>query len=179
MPKKDQDVIEIPRPAGPAYFTTHAAPPRTFSTGGSFTAVNNHTNWSQDMIDLTSSGYRFGATEPTAYIDSAKANENIKALLEGAFEDEEDKPRTRARQKHQVDSLTDKMKGLAVEEEELSDGTVEHLTVKLLPHQVEGLDWMLDRETGKPKRNGIRPKGGILADDVSVESQLTLLIDNL
>jgi hypothetical protein len=169
MPRKDQDVVEIPRPAGPSYSTTHAAPPRTFSSGGGFTAVNNHSKWPQNIVDLTSSSGRFGESEPTEYIDSAKANENIKALLEGAFEDEDDKPRTRGRRKQQVDSLTDKMRGLAVEEDdlEISDGTVEHLTVKLLPHQVEGLDWMLDRETGKPKKNGIRPKGGILADDVS------------
>lgn len=57
----------------------------------------------QKFIDLTrddtdpvprASAYAapgFGAMDMNGYVDTAMANENIKALLEGAFEDEEDK----------------------------------------------------------------------------------------
>lgn len=54
------------------------------------------------------------------------------------------------------------------EEEEESEGEeidepekVEGLDVDLLPHQVEGLDWLLSRESAKTK-------GGILADDMGL-----------
>lgn len=125
---------------------------------------------------------RFGAVDPYLYVDAGKATENIKALLEGAFEDEDDKPRTRGRKKKvegAIEGLADKLSGLGVHEdksevgehedddaEELDDGTVEGLKVKLLPHQVDGVEWMKDKEVGVKKKNGILPKGGILADDV-------------
>ena len=108
---------------------------------------------------------RFGAPGLYDYVDAGKATENIKALLEGAFEDEDDKPRTRRRKKKAeatVESLADKLQDLEVknsdrrddetktdeeaktedkeEEEEEDDGTVEGLRVKLLPHQVEGVE---------------------------------------
>ena len=129
-------------------------------------------------------GDSFGAADPYNYVEAGKATENIKALLEGAFEDEEDKPRTRGRKKKAeaaIAGLTDKLKDLVVklditptdkaeveeeEEEEVDDGTVEGLKVKLLPHQVDGVEWMKDKESGAKKKNGILPKGGILADDV-------------
>ncbi|KEQ59440.1 uncharacterized protein M437DRAFT_25697, partial [Aureobasidium melanogenum CBS 110374] len=44
----------------------------------------------------------------------------------------------------------------------------EGLTVKLLPHQVEGVSWMIDKEIGERKKNGVLPKGGILADDMGL-----------
>lgn len=48
------------------------------------------------------------------------------------------------------------------EEEEVEDPEkVEGLDVDLLPHQIEGLDWLLSRETAKVK-------GGILADDMGL-----------
>lgn len=119
-------------------------------------------------------------------MDSTKANESIKGLLEGAFEDEEDKPRTRSRKKHlekDLDDLAAKMQDMAVkgeskndtvadaedeEEEEEDDGTVPGLKVKLLPHQIEGVNWMCSRETGTKKMKGRSPKGGILADDMGL-----------
>lgn len=148
----------------------------------------------QNFVDLTNNnvgfatnaehhGDEFGAMDAHAYVDTAKANENIKALLEGAFEDEEDKPRTRSRKKKidkEVMDLTDKLKGVSVndekkdeseaeeEEEEEDDGTREGLKVKLLPHQIEGVDWMRDKETGLKKTRGVLPKGGILADDMGL-----------
>ena len=131
---------------------------------------------------------KFGSYDPNNYVDAAQASENIKNLLEGAFEeDEDDKPKTRLRKRQQksqersaADELADKVKGLNVagkgpkkesaheeQEEEEEDGSVEGLIVKLLPHQINGVAWMLDKEIGERKRNGVLPKGGILADDVS------------
>jgi SNF2 family DNA or RNA helicase len=112
---------------------------------------------------------RFGAIDTNAYINPIKTAETIKALLEGAFDDDDSKPKTRSHKKKQeaeaVD-LVDKLQGLSVrttkeesDEEEEDDGTVEGLNVKLLPHQVQGVRWMRKQEDGKPR-------GGILADDV-------------
>ncbi|KAI4142419.1 MAG: hypothetical protein L6R39_004946 [Caloplaca ligustica] len=129
---------------------------------------------------------RFGAADPYTYVDAGKATENIKALLEGAFEDEEEKPRTRGRRTRveaAVAGLAQKLKDLDVEQkpscedtveasededEDEDDGTVEGLNVKLLPHQVEGVDWMRDKEASTKKKNGVLPKGGILADDMGL-----------
>lgn len=45
-------------------------------------------------------GSRFGEPDMYAYVDSGAASENIKALLEGAFDEENEKiPRTRLRKK--------------------------------------------------------------------------------
>ncbi|KEQ70086.1 hypothetical protein M436DRAFT_22206, partial [Aureobasidium namibiae CBS 147.97] len=44
----------------------------------------------------------------------------------------------------------------------------EGLNIKLLPHQVEGVSWMIDKEIGERKKNGVLPKGGILADDMGL-----------
>ncbi|MCJ1309788.1 hypothetical protein MMC25_003449 [Agyrium rufum] len=127
---------------------------------------------------------RFGAEDPMAFMDSVKANENIKALLEGAFEDEEDKPRTRGQKKtveRRVEELTSQLGDMAVgkadntepnegeeDEEPEDDGTLEGLKVKLLPHQRVGVDWMVDKERSRKKKRGVLPKGGILADDMGL-----------
>jgi SNF2 family DNA or RNA helicase len=147
---------------------------------------------------------QFGETDPMTYIDAGKAAENIKQLLEGAFDSEDEKPRTRgARKKLQVkaDELADKLKGLTVvsndeekekeqeEEEEVEvddegedDGTVEGLNVKLLPHQVQGVKWMREKELGNnSKKNKVLPKGGILADDMGLGKtiqSLALILTN-
>ncbi|KAK3678567.1 hypothetical protein LTR78_001865 [Recurvomyces mirabilis] len=135
-------------------------------------------------------GQRFGEPDPYMYVDSNAANDNIKNLLEGAFDDNEDKSRTRLRKrakkaldegkKKEAKGLADKLAALKVEdkaapesaedaeEEEEEDGTVEGLAVKLLPHQVEGVSWMIDKEIGKGKVKGVLPHGGILADDMGL-----------
>jgi SNF2 family DNA or RNA helicase len=154
----------------------------------------------QNFIDLTNTndvGYaknvggqhkdEFGAMDAYSYVDSAQAQENIKALLEGAFEDEDDKPRTRARKKKvaaDIDDLAAKLQQVSVgsvsedkaddeehddnDEEEIDDGTREGLKVKLLHHQIEGVNWMRDKENGQKKTRGVLPKGGILADDMGL-----------
>ena len=203
------DVVEIPKPAAPPVWNNYVRPVPTYSsynppTSG-FTSVNNY---QRPIADLTTSQVptytdpallddRFGATDPFLYVDAGKATENIKALLEGAFEDEDDKPRTRSRKKKvdaAVAGLTDKLQGLDVkaeenkedqeegededEEEEEDDGTVEGLKVKLLPHQVDGVAWMRDKETGIKKS---LPKGGILADDMGLGKtiqSIALLLTN-
>lgn len=190
------DVVEIPKPAAPPAWNNYVRPAPTYSsynppTSG-FTSVNNY---QRPIVDLTTSQVpsytdpallvdHFGAADPFLYVDAGKATENIKALLEGAFEDEDDKPRTRSRKKKvdaAVAGLTDKLQGLDVKaeetkenqeegenEEEEDDGTVEGLKVKLLPHQIDGVAWMRDKETGVKKKNGVLPKGGILADDMGL-----------
>lgn len=185
------DFVEIPRPVNhPTWTAPRAQPPSYSSVGGGlggFTSINPHQNHSH-YVDLTATrdafnpdaallDDRFGAADPYTYVDAAKATENIKALLEGAFEDEEDKPRTRARKKKmeaETAGLTEKLQSLSVapkdqgqeEDGDEDDGTVEGMNVKLLPHQVDGVEWMREKEVGTQKKNGVLPKGGILADDV-------------
>lgn len=191
---ENADFFEIPRPANHPTWSTHRPPQPTFS---SFVPVNiDRSNRIGNFIDLTSTANqfdpssavfdnRFGAADPYEYIEAGKATENIKALLEGAFDDDEDKPRTRARKKKAeaaISELVGKLQNINVgkeqeekehdeqgeeeEEEEEDDGTIEGLQIKLLPHQVEGVEWMRDKEIGTKKKNGVLPKGGILADDV-------------
>jgi SNF2 family DNA or RNA helicase len=129
---------------------------------------------------------RFGAPDMYAYVDSGQASENIKALLEGAFDEDGEKiPRTRLRKKKQQQeddagqSLADRLQALEVndkeaaaepqeDEEEEDDGTVDGLKVKLLPHQVDGVAWMIEKETGMHNKRAKLPKGGILADDMGL-----------
>jgi SNF2 family DNA or RNA helicase len=214
QPRHDPAVVEIPRPADAPAWNMYSRPVPTFSTFnpliGGFAAVNAY---QKPLIDLTKphsyDSYdpdaalldnRFGAADPYLYVDAEKATENIKALLEGAFEEEEDKPRTRGRKKKveaAVTGLTQKLQGLGVksdedkenhnhedsgdEEEVEDDGTVEGLQVKLLPHQVDGVAWMREKEVGTKKKNGILPKGGILADDMGLGKtiqSIALLLTN-
>jgi hypothetical protein len=52
---------------------------------------------------IRAEGDRFGAPDMHAYVDSGAANENIKALLEGAFDDDNEKiPRTLLRKKKKL-----------------------------------------------------------------------------
>ncbi|KAF2434342.1 hypothetical protein EJ08DRAFT_627869 [Tothia fuscella] len=197
------DVYEVPRPVGYQPQTTHAAPPPTFSSNpNSFVPVNYAPLYPPTRpIDLTKTNHdefdpdaglrndSFGAPDPYRYVDSSRANEDIKALLEGAFDDENDKPRLRRRKTAKKASpaaglkgLEAKLKALEVDEkakeaatedaeedeEEEEDGTVEGLSCKLLPHQVEGVAWMTDREMSTKKKNGVLPRGGILADDMGL-----------
>ncbi|RWA10520.1 hypothetical protein EKO27_g4581 [Xylaria grammica] len=85
------------------------------------------------------------------YVDPKKAAADIKALLEGSLEDDdEDLPKD--------ETTEDKFR-------------VEGLKVRLLPHQVEGVEWMRNRELG-PVKKGKVPKGGLLADDMGLGKTL-------
>ncbi|KAH7020950.1 SNF2 family N-terminal domain-containing protein [Microdochium trichocladiopsis] len=97
------------------------------------------------------------------YVDPKQATENIKALLEGAIEDDEEAK----------DALKDA-------EEQEKKSKIEGLKVRLLPHQVEGVEWMRGRELG-PVKKGKVPKGGLLADDMGLGKTLqsiALLLTN-
>ncbi|GME23591.1 Snf2 family helicase [Neofusicoccum parvum] len=220
--RQNQDVFEIPKPTAPKPQTIAPTPRPIYSSVrpvGGFQPINNPDfsgEKKKSTIDLTGSDDeefdpdaairdgRFGAADPFAFIDAGQASENIKALLEGAFDDDDDdddKPKTRLRREkkqqkqdaEKLSSLADKLKALEVkseekekepgpeEEEEEDDGTVDGLAVKLLPHQVEGVSWMIDKEIGQRKKNGVLPKGGILADDMGLGKtiqSLALILTN-
>ncbi|TLD32257.1 hypothetical protein E2P81_ATG05233 [Venturia nashicola] len=196
------DVYEISRPSAFQPKSTYAPPAPTFSSFGAISSAPKYpptkpVNFAQDdeefNPDAALQGTRFGEPDPYRYVDSSKANEDIKALLEGAFDDEEDKPRlprTRRQKKTQekvpdaMRSLSDRLQSLDVKEEDPKeeeadedeeDGSLEGLAVKLLPHQVEGVAWMNDREVSQKKKNGVLPKGGILADDMGLGKTIQTL----
>lgn len=149
--------------------------------------LNDEEDFNPDAAVFADRG-RFGAPDLDAYVDQAQASENIKALLEGALDEDEEKiPRTRGRKKKKqaakdaANSLADRLKSLGVqdgepkpepEEEEADDdeddGFVDGLKVNLLPHQVDGVAWMIEKETGAHNKRGKLPKGGILADDMGL-----------
>ncbi|KAF1845271.1 uncharacterized protein K460DRAFT_366144 [Cucurbitaria berberidis CBS 394.84] len=150
--------------------------------------LDDEDNFDPDVA-IRAEGDRFGAPDMYAYVDSGQASENIKALLEGAFDEDSEKiPRTRLRKKKQTQeddeaskSLADRLQALAVkdheaqpeaeaevDEDEEDDGTVDGLKVKLLPHQVDGVAWMIEKETGNHNKRAKLPKGGILADDMGL-----------
>ncbi|KAI4097779.1 MAG: hypothetical protein LQ344_000051 [Seirophora lacunosa] len=207
---REPDVVEIPNPQFNAPWPNRAPVQQpwfsSYQQPQSFTSVNPH-QVSGNIIDLTKPKNtfdpdaalfddKFGAADPYNYVDAGKATENIKALLEGAFDDEEDKPRTRGRKKKveaKVASLSEKLKDLGIEkkssleetpedsDDDEDDGTVEGLKVKLLPHQVEGVEWMKDKEASVKKKNGVLPKGGILADDMGLGKtiqSISLMLQN-
>jgi SNF2 family DNA or RNA helicase len=194
--------VPAPRPIAPA--PTSSAPVRPVQQPG-FSSLGGNYPFSQavgpgytghNYVDLTTNDYRDRNQELYTFIDPAKAQEDLKALLEGVIEDEEDDvPRTRSRKKKQEatkDGLVAQLEGLNIgeemiavtsdnEEEEEDDGTVEGIKVKLLPHQVEGLEWMKGRELGSGKKGAKVPKGGILADDMGLGKTLqsiSLIINN-
>ncbi|OOQ83488.1 putative SNF2 family helicase/ATPase [Penicillium brasilianum] len=222
-------------------WTTPRAPRALFMSKGTAPKPSNASKNLQAFIDLTqqdSGSFKdsrsvpmsFGAMDVSDYVDSEKATENIKALLEGAFEDEEEQSRQKTKSKRKgkkkknepkkteaddLDDLAAQLESITVndpkplepeadsekttvaadvkskavedkniaaeeseneeeeddnedEEDEDDDGTIEGLKVTLLPHQIEGVKWMCDKETGLRTTKGIFPKGGILADDMGL-----------
>jgi SNF2 family DNA or RNA helicase len=193
---KDEDVFIIRSPQQSNLWARPAAPSQIHSSNLN---TNPYYRPASDFSmpappTATSNVFQqdYSSTDPFTYMDSEKANENIKALLEGAFEDEEDQPRTRRQKQKQqkdVDDLTKKMQNVkvepeqdgGVEEDEEDDGSVDGLKVKLLPHQIDGVEWMKDKELGTRKTRGVFPKGGILADDMGLGKtiqSLALILSN-
>ncbi|MCJ1395975.1 hypothetical protein MMC18_008861 [Xylographa bjoerkii] len=210
---EDADVVEIARPTNSVGWSSYPAHrPATYSSQvnsvGGFSAVNNaQLGALGQFVDLTDTALladKFGAPNPYDYVDAEQATKNLKALLHGAFEDEEDKPKTRGRRRKLQEGAADlvnKLQGLKVgsenkvdsknaeadgeevedEDEEEDDGSVEGLKVKLLPHQIDGVSWMRDKESGVTKKNSVLPKGGILADDMGLGKtiqSIALLLTN-
>lgn len=255
-------------------YTTPAAPRPIFQSKAGPPKASNASKNLQAFIDLTqddphqtyrdsqstSHGPSFGAMDVNGYVDTEKANENIKALLEGAFEDEDEEKPVKSKSKKNgkkkqskkakaadkvkstepakaekkdasddLDDLAAQLEGVTVndpkttepkpeeldtkvlgtsggasdseaaekddvadpededeeddaeaeneeddeededeDEEEDDDAIIPGLKVNLLPHQVEGVKWMCNKETGQRTTKGIYPKGGILADDMGL-----------
>lgn len=133
------------------------------------------------------------------YTDPSKASADLKALLEGGMEDDdeergeeeegeegEDPTQVSRRHQPQIESNTKEQSqdSGSKEEEQVpkkmktkkqspvgKGGSVTGLKVKLLPHQVEGVEWMRGRELGPVKRGKV-PKGGLLADDMGLGKTL-------
>lgn len=146
----------IPPPATVSYPAIKAQPEKQFSS-----------SWWNDTNPVPASSY---ASNPyTDWTDAAKASEDLKALLEGGIDDEEDEDENGATKDAKADN----------DEDDLA-GVVDGIAVKLLPHQVEGVDWMRGRELGPVKRGKV-PKGGILADDMGLGKTLqaiSLIVSN-
>ena len=199
--------VPVPRPFNPPARTVQPPPRSLYSSVGhdnGFQPVNkgahnplqearktvildDEDDFDPDAVVFADRG-RFGAPDLHAYVDQAQASENIKALLEGALDEDEEKiPRTRGRKRKKQDakdaasSLADRLMTLGVQDEEAKpepeeeeadededDGFVEGLKVNLLPHQVDGVAWMIEKETGAHNKRGKLPKGGILADDMGL-----------
>ncbi|KAK4190761.1 transcription termination factor 2 [Podospora australis] len=121
-------------------------------------------------------GTSYGDT--TFYTDPAKANADLKALLEGGMEEDDEEAeddKTKSKDSKEKEDRPEYQKGEVHE-----DGTLEGIKVKLLPHQVEGVKWLKNRELG-PLKKGVVPKGGILADDMGLGKTLqsiSLIISN-
>ncbi|TKX21305.1 SNF2 family N-terminal domain-containing protein 8 [Elsinoe australis] len=216
-PALSADFFEISKPTNAPSRPIQAAPKPMFSSLGPnttfvpFKPAMPKGQGSPIVIDDDDDGFnpdaalrddRFGAVDPYMYVDPSKAGEDIKALLEGAFDDDEERPKTRLRNrarkatpdKPKTQTLADKLANLDVkdeksektdekdvEDDDEEDGTVEGMAVKLLPHQVDGVSWMLDKEVGERKKNGVLPKGGILADDMGLGKTIqsvTLILTN-
>lgn len=117
--------------------------------------------------------------ENVFYTDPDKAKEDLKALLEGGLDDEEsegEETKT-AKAKSVVKSESKKKEESSIVS---STGHLPGLAVPLLPHQVEGVRWMINRELGPLKRGRV-PKGGLLADDMGLGKTLqsiSLIIGN-
>ncbi|RFU35097.1 hypothetical protein B7463_g1203, partial [Scytalidium lignicola] len=190
--------VQAPTYYGSQFTTTRPAQPTMYSSmggsyGGGFKSVNGP-SYRNNYVDLTfNNSSQDDSSEPYAFVDPAKAAEDLKALLEGAIdEDDEEGPKTRSRRKklsakpsspeENVDDLTSAVEHLDVtsDGEDEDDGAIEGITVKLLPHQVEGVEWMRGRELGTGKKGRV-PKGGILADDMGLGKTLqsiSLIVTN-
>ncbi|TPR04780.1 ATPase associated with various cellular activities (AAA) family protein [Aspergillus niger] len=101
--------VEIRRPEN-FTFNTPRAPKTFFASKPSAVKMSNASKNLRNFVDLTgeggftpsarSRGPGFGSMDVNGYVDTAKANENIKALLEGAFEDEDEKqPKSKSKKK--------------------------------------------------------------------------------
>ncbi|KAL4806364.1 SNF2 family N-terminal domain-containing protein [Aspergillus unguis] len=129
----NNDVVEIRRPENVTFGTPRA--PKTFYASKSPIKQTNAAKNLQNFVDLTApsgGGFAvstprntgFGSTGASDWVDTAKANENIKALLEGAFEDEDEKqpkPRGNKKKKSKNSKSKKESKGQAKANEDSLD----------------------------------------------------------
>jgi SNF2 family DNA or RNA helicase len=156
-PEHHLDKNRVRAPAAPAYQDRKPPPLPTFDS-----------NFFHSTEPKPSQGYR-GHQEEVFYTDPNKASEDLKNLLEGVMDDEdEDADEGQDKKPEKSDEKEDKS------ENDPKSGFVDGLKVRLLPHQVEGVEWMRGRELGPVKRGKV-PKGGILADDMGLGKTLQTL----
>jgi SNF2 family DNA or RNA helicase len=141
-------------PLGPSAKDKKPPPPPMFSALPQGSAGN--------PISISDTPPRTTYTQPgfysSQYVDPKKASADLKALIEGSLDDEEEKLPDDGKDRSQIEGLN----------------------VRLLPHQVEGVEWMKGRELG-PVKKGKVPKGGILADDMGLGKTLqsiSLILSN-
>lgn len=126
-----------------------------------FTSVPGPEGSASNPISISDKGPLSVYSQPgiySEYVDPKKASADLKALIEGSVEDDEEKVLDDGVDRSQVDGLK----------------------VRLLPHQVEGVEWMKGRELG-PVKKGKVPNGGILADDMGLGKTLqsiSLILSN-
>ncbi|KAL4885261.1 SNF2 family N-terminal domain-containing protein [Aspergillus karnatakaensis] len=138
----DNDVIEIRRPEN-LTFNTPRAPKTFYASKPSPIKQTNAAKNLQNFVDLTTpsgggfstSRSTFGVAGASEWVDTAKANENIKALLEGAFEDEDEKqPKSKGKRKK---NKKDKSKKKTDSQE--TEKKVESLDMDDLAAQLQGV----------------------------------------
>lgn len=110
-----------------------------------------------------------GAAEPGKGVDSGlkTATEDASDLNATESENKDSAPR----HEHEDDDEEEEDDEADEDEDDDEDddeGAVDGLSVNLLPHQVAGVKWMCEKETGTKKNKGTLPKGGILADDMGL-----------
>lgn len=153
-------------PRAPTYQARKAPPPPMFSSVGSASA-------SASTSTSIAQAPRYG--DEVFYTDPAKANEDLKALLEGGMEgddDDDEGVESDGKQGPSGEEKTPKDDSVVKDPKIIpKDGRVDGLQVQLLPHQVEGVNWMRGRELG-PVKKGKVPKGGLLADDMGLGKTL-------
>ncbi|RCH96451.1 hypothetical protein CU097_000405, partial [Rhizopus azygosporus] len=131
---------------------------------------NPHMRLNQpEQQTIRSTEYYYGG-RPTTGINDQQTQRDIQQLLESIPSDVPMK--TKRRKKKPViilDSDEDDFKQGSIEEGQEQeegdgedDGYIEGLTVQLMEHQVQGVNWMIDRE------NNEKSQGGILADDMGL-----------
>ncbi|RJE25910.1 SNF2 family helicase ATPase [Aspergillus sclerotialis] len=143
----DDGAVEIRRPEN-FTFNTPRASKTLYSSKPIGPKMSNASKNLKSFIDLTGEGgfspakprnAGFGSMDVNSYIDSAKANENIKALLEGAFEDEDDKGQGEPKRKGK-NKKKRKNRGKKEGLEKLGDGTKEGSEGKGDPKKKDGSD---------------------------------------
>ncbi|ETS74442.1 hypothetical protein PFICI_14308 [Pestalotiopsis fici W106-1] len=141
-------------PLGPSAKDKKPPPPPMFSTVPAGSATN--------PISVLDTPPRY--TQPgfsSNWTDPKKTSADLQALIEGSLEDDEDE---------EEDDDDDDEKQ-SENDDGKSQSQIKGLNVRLLPHQVRGVEWMKRRELG-PVKKGKVPKGGILADDMGLGKTL-------
>lgn len=191
MPRPvDKDVVEIRRPENATFGTPRA--PKTFYASKSPLKPTNASKNLQNFVDLTApSGGGFatstprntglGSTGANDWVDTAKANENIKALLEGAFEDEDEKqPKSKGKRKNKkknksrkaghsqskakeenpdMDDLAAQLQGVSVNEAKVADDESSEAVQESETTAKDSLSQTEDQDTKNEKRESDAESG--------------------